>query len=196
MIDAALAAAIPSDCPPVLAEAIRYTLLGAGQAVCGRCLTLLACEAVGGSQSESALPAACAAEMVHTYSLVHDDLPAMDDDDLRRGRPTCHKVYGDALAILTGDALLTLAFEHIAASYPGPLAAVCCLELSRGAGAVGMVGGQVLDLAAEGSRAGSATIGTRRFGSNPPGENGGAVRRGGANGSPRGRRVGRRTNNG
>ena len=147
-IDAALAAALPADCPPVLNEALRYTLLASGKRL-RPLLTLVACEAAGGS-AESALAAACAVEMVHTYSLVHDDLPAMDDDDLRRGRPTCHKVYGEALAILAGDALLTLAFEHVAASYPGPLAAVCCLELARGAGAAGMVGGQVLDLAAEG----------------------------------------------
>ena len=147
-VEAALAAAIPGDCPAVLAEALRYTLLGPGKRL-RPLLTLLACEAAKGDWRK-ALPAACAVEMVHTYSLVHDDLPAMDDDDLRRGRPTCHKVYGEALAILAGDALLTLAFEHVAASYPGPLAAVCCLELARGAGGNGMVGGQVLDLAAEG----------------------------------------------
>jgi geranylgeranyl diphosphate synthase type II len=88
--------------------------------------------------------------MVHTYSLIHDDLPAMDDDDLRRGRPTCHKVFGEALAILAGDALLTGAFEVLAAGYPPALAAVATLELAQAAGAVGMVGGQTLDLQAEG----------------------------------------------
>src|SRR5262245_40751535 len=88
--------------------------------------------------------------MVHTYSLVHDDLPAMDDDDLRRGRPTCHKQYGEALAILAGDALLTGAFQVLAEGYPPRTAAVSCMELAKGAGAVGMVGGQVLDLQAEG----------------------------------------------
>ena len=96
------------------------------------------------------MPAACAVEMVHTYSLVHDDLPAMDDDDLRRGLPTCHKKFGEALAILAGDGLLTLAFQVLADGYPPATAAVSCLELARGAGIGGMVGGQVLDLAAEG----------------------------------------------
>src|SRR5207248_5781362 len=85
----------------------------------------------------------------HTYSLIHDDLPAMDDDDLRRGRPTCHKKYGEALAILAGDALLTLAFQVLAEHYPAATAAGCCRELARGAGAAGMVGGQVEDLAWE-----------------------------------------------
>ncbi|MBX9579073.1 MAG: polyprenyl synthetase family protein [Gemmataceae bacterium] len=112
-------------------------------------LTVLACEAAGGA-TDAALPAACAVEMVHTYSLVHDDLPAMDDDDLRRGLPTCHVKFGEALAILAGDALLTLAFEVIAGGCPPRTAAVSCAELARGAGAVGMVGGQVLDLEAEG----------------------------------------------
>jgi geranylgeranyl diphosphate synthase type II len=88
--------------------------------------------------------------MVHTYSLIHDDLPSMDDDDLRRGLPTSHVKYGEALAILAGDALLTMAFEVLAESYRATTVAVSCLELARGAGAMGMVGGQVLDLAAEG----------------------------------------------
>jgi geranylgeranyl diphosphate synthase type II len=88
--------------------------------------------------------------MVHTYSLIHDDLPAMDDDDLRRGQPTCHKKFGEALAILAGDGLLTAAFEVLATGYTGRTAAVSCLELAKGAGAVGMVGGQTLDLQAEG----------------------------------------------
>jgi geranylgeranyl diphosphate synthase type II len=88
--------------------------------------------------------------MVHTYSLIHDDLPAMDDDDLRRGLPTCHKKFGEALAILAGDGLLTAAFEVLAAGCPPRTAAVSCVELARGAGAVGMVGGQTLDLQAEG----------------------------------------------
>ncbi|MBA4066617.1 MAG: farnesyl-diphosphate synthase [Isosphaera sp.] len=112
-------------------------------------LAVVACEAAGGA-IDAALPAACALEMVHTYSLVHDDLPAMDDDDLRRGLPTCHKKYGEALAILAGDALLTAAFEVLAAGCPPRTAAVSCAELARGAGAVGMVGGQTLDLQAEG----------------------------------------------
>jgi geranylgeranyl diphosphate synthase type II len=109
---------------------------------------LLACEAAGG-RDEAALPAAAAVEMVHTYSLIHDDLPAMDDDDLRRGRPTCHKQFGEALAILAGDALLTLAFQVLAENYPPATAAAACRELARGSGAAGMVGGQVEDLAWE-----------------------------------------------
>src|SRR5205807_985540 len=111
-------------------------------------LVLMASDACGG-QDAAALPAACAVEMIHTYSLIHDDLPAMDDDDLRRGLPTCHKKFGEALAILAGDALLTLAFQVLAESYPPATAAAACRALARGAGAAGMVGGQVLDLAAE-----------------------------------------------
>jgi geranylgeranyl diphosphate synthase type II len=110
----------------------------------------MAAEAAGGPD-EQAIPAACAVEMIHTYSLIHDDLPAMDDDDLRRGLPTCHKKFGEALAILAGDALLTLAFQVLAENYPPRTAAACCRELARGAGAAGMVGGQVEDLAYEGA---------------------------------------------
>ena len=129
--------------PPVLLDAMRYSLLGGGKRL-RPLLCLLACDAVGGRAAD-AMPAAVALEMVHTYSLVHDDLPAMDDDDLRRGRPTCHKVYGEALAILAGDALLTAAF------LVAPHAAV---TLAETAGASGMVGGQVLDLIADGRIAG------------------------------------------
>ena len=125
-----------------------YSLLAGGKRL-RPLLVLMACEACGGTV-EAALPAACAVEMVHTYSLIHDDLPAMDDDDLRRGRPTNHKVFGEAMAILAGDALLTLAFEVIAANVrPGDVAAACCADLASAAGAVGMVGGQVADLEAE-----------------------------------------------
>jgi geranylgeranyl diphosphate synthase type II len=131
-------------------------------------LTVLACEAAGGTV-ELALSAGCAVEMVHTYSLVHDDLPAMDDDDLRRGLPTCHKKFGEALAILAGDALLTLAFEVLATGYGPKTAAVSCAELAAGAGAAGMVGGQVLDLtspstAVDGLEAGLEDIHRRKTG--------------------------------
>ena len=95
--------------PPALREAMEYSLFAPGKRL-RPMLVLLACEACGG-QAEAALPAACAVEMIHTYSLIHDDLPAMDDDDLRRGLPTCHKKFGEAMAILAGDALLTLAFQ-------------------------------------------------------------------------------------
>ena len=149
-IEAALDAytrALPA-CPPHLAEAMRYSLLGGGKRL-RPLLVLMAAEACG-CDFQQALPAACAVEMVHTYSLIHDDLPAMDDDDLRRGRPTCHKVYGEALAILAGDALLTLAFEVLARhTRPPDVAARCCAVLAEAAGAAGMVGGQVDDLAAE-----------------------------------------------
>jgi geranylgeranyl diphosphate synthase type II len=138
----------PGDgCPESLTEAMRYSLLAGGKRL-RPILVLLAAEAAGGDERH-ALPAAAAVEMIHTYSLIHDDLPAMDDDDLRRGRPTCHKVYGEALAILAGDALLTLAFEVLAEAYPPATAAACCRALAKGAGAGGMVGGQVADLACE-----------------------------------------------
>jgi geranylgeranyl diphosphate synthase type II len=135
------------DCPAALSEAMRYSLLAPGKRL-RPLLVLLAAEA-GGKRTEEALVAACAVEMIHTYSLIHDDLPAMDDDDLRRGLPTCHKQFGEALAILAGDALLTLAFQILAVGYQPATAAACCRELARGAGAAGMVGGQVLDLAWE-----------------------------------------------
>jgi geranylgeranyl diphosphate synthase type II len=134
--------------PGAIHEAMAYSLLSPGKRL-RPLLVVLACEAAGGT-AEVALPSACAVEMIHTYSLIHDDLPAMDDDDLRRGQPTCHKKYGEALAILAGDALLTGAFEVVAAGYAPRTAAVSCLELAKGAGAVGMVGGQVIDLQAEG----------------------------------------------
>lgn len=138
-----------AGCPASLREAMEYSLLGGGKRL-RPLLVILAAEA-GGGTAANALAAASAVEMVHTYSLIHDDLPAMDDDDLRRGQPTCHKKFGEALAILAGDGLLTLAFQVLSESYPLATAAACCRELARGAGAAGMVGGQVLDLAAEGS---------------------------------------------
>lgn len=142
------------DCPPRLQAAMSYSLLSGGKRL-RPVLVLLACEACGGDP-EAALPAACALEMVHTYSLIHDDLPAMDDDDLRRGRPTNHKVFGEALAILAGDALLTLAFELVANEVQPPeIAAACCADLANAAGAIGMVAGQVVDLEAEDSGAAS-----------------------------------------
>ena len=150
-VEGALRVAVPkfaADAPAALVEAMSYSLFAPGKRL-RPLLAMLACEATGGS-AEAALPAACALEMVHTYSLVHDDLPAMDDDDLRRGLPTCHKKYGDALAILAGDALLTMAFEVLGASYGPRTAAVSTVELAKGAGAAGMVGGQVLDLQASG----------------------------------------------
>ena len=137
------------ECPQRLREAMSYSLLAGGKRL-RPVLVLMACEACGGDP-EAAMPAACAIEMIHTYSLIHDDLPAMDDDDYRRGRLTNHKVFGEAMAILAGDALLTLAFEVVARDVrPSSVAAACCADLAFAAGACGMVGGQVADLEAEG----------------------------------------------
>ncbi len=133
--------------PPELVEAMRYSLLAPGKRL-RPVLVCMAAQAAGGGDRQ-ALPAAAAVEMIHTYSLIHDDLPAMDDDDLRRGLPTCHVKFGEATAILAGDALLTLAFQVLAEDYPARTAAGCCAALSRGAGMAGMVGGQVEDLAWE-----------------------------------------------
>lgn len=137
------------SCPPRLVEAMRYSLLGGGKRL-RPILALLAAEACG-ADPMVAMPSACALEMVHTYSLIHDDLPAMDDDDLRRGRSTCHRAFDEATAILAGDALLTLAFEVVARdTRPADRASACVLALAEGSGASGMAGGQMADLQAEG----------------------------------------------
>lgn len=136
-----------SHAPATLIDAMRYSLLAPGKRL-RPALVFMAAQAAGGSD-EPAIPGACAVEMIHTYSLIHDDLPAMDDDDLRRGMPTCHKKYGEALAILAGDALLTMAFQVLAEHLPAKTAAASCAALAIGSGAAGMVGGQVDDLAWE-----------------------------------------------
>ena len=149
-IDAKLNEYLPpeNDPPEPIHEAMRYSVFAGGKRL-RPILALLAAEACSGSH-EQALGAACAVEMIHTYSLIHDDLPAMDDDDLRRGKPTSHKVFGEAIAILAGDALLTMAFETIARGAPKKrVAAALVEELARAAGSSGMVGGQVMDLAGE-----------------------------------------------
>jgi geranylgeranyl diphosphate synthase type II len=148
-IDAALAAHTQygDDVPPHLADAIRHSLL----APCKRLrplLVLMACRACG-YDHRAALPAACAVEMIHTYSLIHDDLPAMDDDDLRRGRPSCHAKFGEASAILAGDALLAQAFQVLAEELEPAQAARCCAVLARAAGPENLVGGQEDDLKAQ-----------------------------------------------
>jgi geranylgeranyl diphosphate synthase type II len=136
-------------CPARLAMAMRHSVLGGGKRL-RPVLCVMAVEACGGAL-EAALPAACALEMVHTYSLIHDDLPAMDDDDLRRGRPTCHKAFDEATAILAGDGLLTLAFEVVAREVrPGQAALRCVRILAEAAGPSGMLAGQMADLEAEG----------------------------------------------
>lgn len=145
-IEDALETSTPlGECPARLGEAMRYSLLAPGKRL-RPLLVLLAAQACGGT-IKAAIPAACAVEMVHAYSLIHDDLPAMDNDDLRRGRPTCHKVFGEALAILAGDALLTSAFEVLAKGVQPPaLAAACCAALAEAAGSSHLVGGQADDI--------------------------------------------------
>jgi geranylgeranyl diphosphate synthase type II len=131
-------------CPHRLGEAMRYSLLGPGKRL-RPALVLLGAEAAGGN-IEDALPAAVAVEMVHAYSLIHDDLPAMDDDDLRRGRPTCHIAFDEATAILAGDALLARAFEVLAVELPAPVVADAVRILAAAAGPTALVGGQADDL--------------------------------------------------
>ena len=136
-----------------LKEALRYTLTAPGKRV-RSVLALWCCELVSGKINHTAEIAAAAIEMVHTYSLVHDDLPAMDDDDFRRGLRACHKVFGEAAAILTGDALLTLAFDILAKEIDEPVVAVKLIsELAQAAGPAGMIAGQMADLKAENSEA-------------------------------------------
>ncbi len=150
-VEVALDAALPAERPESLREAMRYSLLAGGKRL-RPILCLAACELAGG-EAELAMPTAVALEMIHTMSLIHDDLPAMDNDDLRRGRSTNHKVYGEAKAILAGDALLTRAFEMVALRSPGlPAERLLAVvgELSLASGAPGLVGGQVVDLECEG----------------------------------------------
>lgn len=131
-----------------LMQAMKYTLSAPGKRI-RSALVLWCCELVGGKTNRNAEIAAAAIEMVHTYSLVHDDLPAIDNDDFRRGLPTCHKAFDEATAILTGDALLTLAFEILAEEIDPPAVAVTLIrELARAAGPAGMIAGQMADLKA------------------------------------------------
>jgi geranylgeranyl diphosphate synthase type II len=132
-----------------LKEAMRYTLFAPGKRI-RSALALWCCEVIKGQVNRNAEIAAAAIEMIHTYSLIHDDLPAMDNDDLRRGIPTCHKAFNEATAILTGDALLTLAFEILAKEIDQPAIAVRLIgELAQAAGPAGMIAGQMADLNAE-----------------------------------------------
>lgn len=156
-VDAALDRFLPRETvlPHSLHRAMRYSVFAGGKRV-RPILLLAACQAVGGD-TERAVPAACAMEMIHTYSLIHDDLPAMDDDDFRRGNPTSHKVFGEAIAILAGDALLTEAFRltsdpaFTGGCEPSGLLAVIH-EIATCAGSHGMVGGQVIDMESEGQQ--------------------------------------------
>ena len=153
-IDRFLDQAVPDGqaVPTTLYESMRYSLLGGGKRI-RPILAMAAAEAVG-SENDAILPFAAALEFIHTYSLVHDDLPAMDNDDFRRGRPTNHKTYGEGMAILAGDALLTMAFElssnpKLKDSLPQDRQVQIIQELAVGSGHGGMVGGQVLDIQAE-----------------------------------------------
>lgn len=142
-----------ADAPPRLLDAIDYSLLAGGKRL-RPTLILETCRACGGDpvSNPSARAAAAAMELIHTFSLVHDDLPAMDDDDLRRGRPTNHKVFGDAMAILAGDAMTTIAFEIIATDADPAISPRLITELARASGPAGMIGGQVLDIDGEGKQ--------------------------------------------
>ncbi|HXJ37507.1 MAG TPA: farnesyl diphosphate synthase [Candidatus Eisenbacteria bacterium] len=157
LVERALARAFPAT-RATLRQAIRYSLLAGGKRV--RPILTLAAGEVVGAAPRTTMPFACALELIHTYSLVHDDLPAMDDDDLRRGRPTSHAVYGEGTAILVGDALLTEAFGVMArARGVAPKRTLAAIdEAARAAGELGMVGGQALDLAAEGTSPTLATV--------------------------------------
>ena len=154
-VDRALDSYLPAEdtLPVTLHKAMRYSVFAGGKRI-RPVLMIAACEAVGGD-AERVLPAACAMEMIHTYSLIHDDLPAMDDDDFRRGRPTNHRVFGEAAAILAGDALLTEAFillsdAQINARVPAEIRCRVLHTIARCAGSQGMVGGQVVDMESEG----------------------------------------------
>lgn len=156
-VEKALSRAVPEKVPPRLKKAMNYSLMAGGKRL--RPLLLLAAAEACGKKPENFLSAACALECIHTYSLIHDDLPALDNDDLRRGRPTCHKVFGEAMAILAGDGLLTLAFELMARQKAADSSrAEAVVLLGRAAGCEGMVAGQVQDLEAEGRPVSAASL--------------------------------------
>ncbi|KAG0565415.1 hypothetical protein KC19_8G188600 [Ceratodon purpureus] len=149
-VNVALDLAVPMQYPEEIHNAMRYSLLAGGKRV-RPALCIAACELVGGSE-DLAMPAACAMEMVHTMSLIHDDLPCMDNDDLRRGKPTNHKVFGEDTAVLAGDALLSHAFEHIARATTGVSAdrvLRVIAHLGKAVGSEGLVAGQIVDIACE-----------------------------------------------
>lgn len=172
LIDAALDRFLPTAeaYPSVIHEAMRYSVFAGGKRL-RPILVIAGAEAAGGSAGD-VMPTACAVELIHTYSLIHDDLPAMDDDDYRRGRPTNHKIFGEAIAILAGDALLTLAFRLLADNFAdrgggagSPGAALepkrlreVLTEVVEAAGTFGMVGGQVVDIQSEGKSVSAETL--------------------------------------
>jgi geranylgeranyl diphosphate synthase type II len=153
LVEDALERCLPAaETPPAkLHEAMRYGVFSGGKRL--RPILALAAFELAGGRGDAILTPAAATELIHTYSLIHDDLPAMDDDELRRGRPTCHRVFGDAIAILAGDALLTLAFEVVASDegLPAERRAAVIRELASANGSGGMVGGQAADIVAEGT---------------------------------------------
>ena len=146
LVDAALDFYLPSEkeYPKEIHSAMRYSVLSGGKRV-RPILTLASCEACGGNL-KGAVAAACAVEMVHAYSLIHDDLPAMDDDDFRRGKPTCHKKFGEGIAVLAGDALLTYAFELLSRGKDPAVNNEIISTLAEAIGSNGMIGGQVVDI--------------------------------------------------
>ncbi len=160
LIDRALDAFLPraSVKPATIHKAMRYSLFAGGKRL-RPVLTLAAAEACGSGLAQ-ATPAACAVECIHTYSLIHDDLPCMDDDDLRRGRPTSHKVFGEGVAVLAGDGLLTIAFEILAQAAPTPRYSTAALirELASASGSQWLIGGQVADLEGEGKKISGADL--------------------------------------
>jgi len=163
IVDEALRRWIPAEqeFPPQVHRAMHYSLFAGGKRI-RPILTLASAEAVGGKMRD-ALPLACSFELIHTYSLIHDDLPSMDDDDLRRGKPTSHRVFGEAVAILAGDALLTEAF-HLATrpdlmkQVPPARRIRALWHLARAAGSLGMVGGQTVDILTQGKRVDADTL--------------------------------------
>ncbi len=162
LVEAALDQSLPITRPETIYEAMRYSLLAGGKRL-RPILCLTTCELMGGN-AEMSLPTACALEMIHTMSLIHDDLPAMDNDDYRRGKLTNHKVYGEDIAILAGDALLSYAFEYVATQTRNvalPNLIDVMARLGRTVGAAGLVGGQVLDLESEGKS--DVTVDTLKF---------------------------------
>src|SRR5829696_2738327 len=160
LVDRALDGYLPRATarPQTIHKAMRYSLFAGGKRM-RPVLCLAGAEACGGAV-EDAMPAACAVECIHTYSLIHDDLPCMDDDDLRRGRPTNHKVFGEGVAVLAGDALLTVAFEILAQAKPATRYPVAALvrELASASGSLWLIGGQVADLEGEGKKATGAEL--------------------------------------
>jgi len=164
LVEAALDASCPEQYPETITKAMRYSLLAGGKRI-RPLLCLAACELVGGDPAV-AMPTACALEMIHTMSLIHDDLPSMDNDDFRRGKPTCHKVFGEEMAILAGDALLSLSFEYIARATRGASAEKVLrviADVGKAVGAEGLVAGQVVDILMEGNGGQGAGLQTLQY---------------------------------